>query len=227
MGLTNGLQLPYGIQPVNPVPVDSWSGPYIVPTELSGLTEANATIPGAARFPSMEVRLIIDGKSTKYWYYSGITDSDLVLFSGGGGSSSGNSVTSPVENGVLVSDGSTTGITATDILEVDSEGVVKFSTVSPTGLTSSGVIVSFDKTIGSAYYFDYWVTETTTGSTRSGTVLSVWKNTTVEYSDTSTPDILGSTLGISFSVAINEPNIELTIVITSGTWDVKIGTRAI
>ena len=228
MALTDGLQLPFGIQPVNPVPVDSWSGPYYAPTEISGLTAANATIPSAARFPSMEVRLVINGNSAKYWYYSGITDSDLVLFSGGsGGSSTGNSVSDPLENGVLVSDGTTTGITATNILEVDPEGVVKFNTTSPTGLTGNTVTVSFDKTIGAAYYFDYWVTETSSGASRSGTVLAVWKNTSAEYTDTSTPDILGSTLGISFSVAINEPNIELTTEITSGTWDIIIGTRAI
>jgi len=225
MGLTNGLQLPYGIQPVNPVAVDSWSGPYYAPTEFSGLTEANATIPSGVRFPSMEVRLIIAGLSYKYWYYSGTTDSDLVLFSGGGGT--GGSVTNPIDNGVLVSDGTSTGIAATEILKVTPEGVVQFNTVSPTGLTGNTVTISFDKTIGSAYYFDYWVTETLSGATRSGTVLAVWKNTTVEYSDTSTPDILGSTFGISFSVVINEPNIELTAEITSGTWDIKIGTRAI
>jgi hypothetical protein len=28
MSLTQGLQLPSGIQPVNSAPVDSWSGPY-------------------------------------------------------------------------------------------------------------------------------------------------------------------------------------------------------
>lgn len=226
MGLTDGLQLPFGIQPVNPVPVDSWSGPYVVPTEISGLTEANASIPSGARFPSMEVRLVIDGKSAKYWYYSGITDADLVLFSGGDTGTSGD-VTNPINNGVLISDGTTSGITATEILQVISDGVVQFNTTSPTGLTSNTVIVSFDKTIGSAYYFDYWVTEQGTDASRSGTVIVVWKNTTVEYSDTSTPDIFGSTLGISFSVVINNPNIELTAEITSGTWDIKLGTRAI
>jgi len=227
MGLTNGLQLPYGIQPVNPVPVDAWSGPYYAPTEISGLTEANASIPSAIRFPSMEVRLVIGGKSAKYWYYSGITDSDLVLFSGGGGSSSGGSVTNPIENGVLVSDGTTSGVTATDILQVNPEGIVQFKTVFSTGLTSNSVIVSFDKTIGSAYYFDYWVTEQSTQASRSGTVMVIWKGTSAEYNETSTPDIFGSTLGISFSVDINDPNIELTAEITDGTWDIKIGTRSI
>jgi len=225
MGLTNGLQLPYGIQPVNPVPVDSWSGPYYAPTEVSGLTEANATIPSGIRFPSMEVRLIIAGLSYKYWYYSGITDSDLVLFSGGGGT--GGNVTNPIENGVLVSDGTSTGISATEILKVTPEGVVQFNTVSLSGLTGNTITVSFDKTIGSAYFFDYYVSDQGTSASRSGTVTAVWKGTTVEFHETSTPDILGSTLGIEFSVAISDPNIQLTAEITSGTWDIKIGTRAI
>ena len=224
MALTDGLQLPFGIQPVNPVPVDSWSGPYYAPTEVSGLTAANAAIPSAARFPSMEVRLVINGNSAKYWYYSGITDSDLVLFSGGGGTGD---VTNPVSDGVIISDGTPGGISATDILKVDSEGVVIFNTVSPTGLTGNTVVTSFVKTIGSAYYFDYYVEEVNTSASRSGTVTVVWKGTTAEFVDTSTPDILGSTLGIGFSVAISDPNIQLTAIITSGTWDIKIGTRAI
>jgi len=87
--------------------------------------------------------------------------------------------------------------------------------------------VSFDKTIGTAYYFDYWVTEQSSQATRSGTVTAVWKGTAAEYNETSTPDILGSTLGIGFSVAINDPNIELTTEIITGTWDMKIGTRII
>jgi hypothetical protein len=225
MGLTNGLQLPYGIQPVNPVPVDSWSGPYYAPTEFSGLTAANSAIPIGARFPSMEVRLIIDGKSSKYWYYSGVTDSDLILFSGGG--SGDINITNPINNGVLISDGTPSGIAATNILKVTPEGVIQFTTTLLTGLTSNTTIVSFDKTIGTAYYFDYWVTEQGTSASRSGTVIAVWKNTTVEFTDTSTSDIFGSTLGISFSVVINNPNIELTAEIISGTWDIKIGTRAI
>lgn len=80
MALTTGLQIPYGVQPVNPVPVDSWSGPYEASTELAAKAAANASIPSNARFKSLEVRLIIGGVSRKFWYANGIADSDLVEF---------------------------------------------------------------------------------------------------------------------------------------------------
>ena len=89
MALTPGLQLPFGIQPVNPVPVDAWSGPYSGVDESSAVSLANSSIPSGVRFQSLEVRLIVGGISRKYWYRDGITDSDLVEFSGGGVGSQG------------------------------------------------------------------------------------------------------------------------------------------
>jgi len=88
MALTQGLQLPYGIQPVNPVPVDSWSGPYTASTAQGAIDAANAAITSGIRFQSMEVRLIIAGVSHKYWYRDGIADADLVEFSSGSGAGS-------------------------------------------------------------------------------------------------------------------------------------------
>jgi len=87
MPLTTGLQLVFGVQPVNPVPVDSWSGPYTgsVDTIDSAKAAANASINSAIRFQSMEVRLLVGGEAYKYWYRDGIADSDLVLFSAGSG----------------------------------------------------------------------------------------------------------------------------------------------
>ena len=94
MSLTTGLQLPFGIQPVNPVPVDSWSGPYSASTEADALTLANTSIPSAIRFTSMEVRIIVGTTARKYWYRDGIADGNLVEFtSGGGGSSYGSEFT--------------------------------------------------------------------------------------------------------------------------------------
>lgn len=82
MSVTTGLQLPYGIQPVNPVPVDAWSGPFTgsLDTVESARDVANASIPSAIRFQSMEVRLIVEGISRKFWYRAGIEDVDLVEF---------------------------------------------------------------------------------------------------------------------------------------------------
>lgn len=87
MSVTTGLQLPFGIQPVNPVPVDAWSGPFTgsIDTVQSAVDSANSAIPSAIRFQSMEVRLIVSGTSRKFWYRDGIDDTDLVEFASGGG----------------------------------------------------------------------------------------------------------------------------------------------
>lgn len=89
MALTQGLQLPFGIQPVNAVPVDAWSGPYVAATSQAAIDAANAAITSAIRFQSMEVRLIIAGVSHKYWYRDGVADADLVEFQSGSGDGGG------------------------------------------------------------------------------------------------------------------------------------------
>jgi hypothetical protein len=80
MALTNGFQLPFGIQPLNPVPTDAWSGPYEAATESLAILAANTSIPSGVRFKSLEVRLVINGVPKKYWYKNGILNSDLVEY---------------------------------------------------------------------------------------------------------------------------------------------------
>jgi hypothetical protein len=80
MALTNGFQLPFGIQPLNPVPTDAWSGPYEGINEAAAKTQANSSIPSGVRFKSLEVRLVINGVPKKYWYKNGTTDNDLVEY---------------------------------------------------------------------------------------------------------------------------------------------------
>ena len=93
MALTPGLQIPIGIQPVNPLPVDAWSGPYTGSlgndNETGAKATANASIPSEIRFQSMEVRLVFGSVAYKYWYRNGIADADLILFSSEGSNSSG------------------------------------------------------------------------------------------------------------------------------------------
>jgi len=79
--MSTGLQLPFGIQPVNPVPVDTWSGPYSGADVSTARALANSSIPAAIRFQSMEVRLIVASVARKFWYRDGVADSDLVEFS--------------------------------------------------------------------------------------------------------------------------------------------------
>jgi hypothetical protein len=62
---------------------------------------------------------------------------------------------------------------------------------------------------------------------RAGFVMAVWNSSTSTYTDVSTPDLNGSTLGLSFSVIVSAPNVLLKANATSGTWTVKVGTRII
>ena len=75
MPLTEGLQLPFGIQLVNPLPVNTWEGPW------DSIVEALATIPIGVRYPTMEVRILdsINGNK-KYWFKDDVTDDSLVEF---------------------------------------------------------------------------------------------------------------------------------------------------
>ena len=112
MSINTGLQIPYGIQPTNPLPVDAWSGPFIAGSLNAGISAANSAIPIAFRFQSMEVRLIVGGESYKYWYAGGTGDGALVPFSAPGTPGpTGDTPTDYVSsfNGVT---GAVTGITA-------------------------------------------------------------------------------------------------------------------
>lgn len=82
MAAPSGLNLTYGIKPINKVAVDAWSGPYggDSTTLADALIDANSSIPSAIRFKSMQVRIIALGKSYIYWYKDGVTDLDLVPF---------------------------------------------------------------------------------------------------------------------------------------------------
>ena len=97
MSGASGLQLPFGIKPVNPVPVDTWSGPYFAATATEAIALANSSIPEAVRFQSMEVRLIVAGTAKKYWYRDGVADSDLIELNtdGGGGMGGATGPTGP------------------------------------------------------------------------------------------------------------------------------------
>lgn len=75
------LELPFGIKPLNPVPVEYWTGPYSGSSIQEAIDTANSGIPSAVRFVSMEASLIVSGVAQKYWYASGTNDIDLVAFS--------------------------------------------------------------------------------------------------------------------------------------------------
>jgi hypothetical protein len=144
MSINPGFELPFGIQPTNPVPVDAWSGPFTAESFVAGVSAANLAIPSAVRFQSMEVRLIVGGQSYKYWYGGGTGDGDLVSFQGATGSTptdyvySFNGRTGSVQGvsgavgGTGISVSGTTGsviFTNTGVLSID--GLTGTITISP------------------------------------------------------------------------------------------------
>jgi hypothetical protein len=77
----SGFQLPFGVKPVNPIPVDYYSGPYISNISIEdAIDQANVAIPQGIRFKTMEVRLIVNNFGLKYWYKDGIENTDLIEF---------------------------------------------------------------------------------------------------------------------------------------------------
>ena len=107
MALTTGFQLPFGIQPLNPVPTDSWSGPFEGNTAYAAISAANAAIPSGVRFKSLEVRLIVNGSAAKYWYKDGVLDGNLVEFSSLPSTATfSTSVSAPALSGTFYGDGS-------------------------------------------------------------------------------------------------------------------------
>jgi len=71
--------------------------------------------------------------------------------------------------------------------------------------------------------------ETGTGARRAGNVTCVWNagSDGVEYLETSTMDLGGSTTGLIFSVAIASNVLTLTANISAGTWTIKLSARVI
>jgi hypothetical protein len=130
-----GLQIPFGIQPVNAVPVDTWSGPYSGVDETAALALANSSIDSAIRFRTMEVRILIgptgSQQAYKYWYRDGTLDVNLVRFELGATGATGAQVAIFDSSDALVTSGATglkftgTGVSLTnsgDYVTVDIQG---------------------------------------------------------------------------------------------------------
>jgi hypothetical protein len=66
-----------------------------------------------------------------------------------------------------------------------------------------------------------------TTSMRAGTILCVWNSTSASYTDTSTTDLGTSTIGVSFQVTSAGGTVTLSAVVTTGVWNIKVGTRVI
>jgi hypothetical protein len=57
--------------------------------------------------------------------------------------------------------------------------------------------------------------------------MTTWDGSNATWTDTSTPDLNSSTLGIGFSVTVSGGNVNFNSVVTSGTWTVRLAVRVI
>lgn len=90
-----------------------------------------------------------------------------------------------------------------------------------TGTTPIYTVVS---SLGLSAMFDYVATEAG-GAQRSGVIRANWNTTSAVYNETASPDLGGSTAGITFTVTYSAGIVSLNSVITSGTWSIRVGAR--
>lgn len=85
------------------------------------------------------------------------------------------------------------------------------------------VVATVSNTVN-VIFFDYLVKNGT--NVRSGTVMSAFNGTTIEYTEYSTNDI-GDTSQLSLSVVLNGSVIELRATATTNNWAVRTTVRSI
>jgi hypothetical protein len=88
-------------------------------------------------------------------------------------------------------------------------------------------VLTLPSATGQSAYFEYVVFNSVTTAMRAGTILCVWNSTAAQFTDTSTTDLGPSTEGISFQVTSIGGTVTLNAIVTTGTWNIKVGTRVI
>ena len=95
-----------------------------------------------------------------------------------------------------------------------------------TGVSTSTLLYEIPTLSGCGAFFDYCVTEAG-GAKRLGTVMATWDGSTATWTDTSTPDLNSSTIGLGFTVNVSGANVQFNSVVTSGTWTVRLAVRVV
>jgi hypothetical protein len=235
--LTGNIDLQGGL------PLDSRYGLY------SSTTQANQSIVSANRFVGLTVGIVTGttsyngiqltgatGGVSEYWYYTGTTDSDLVLKqgeSGDGFTLSGNTTDGLISYGtpsigIVESNLTFNGSNNTLTLSGDSiTNGVEYQQTEDTNTVTNGNhnIYSIPLTSGCTFEYTYFVEEDNTGVFRSGKILTSLNNskTNVVYNDYSTIDGIGTTEDIEFESLISGSNLILRAVTTNNTqWTIKI-----
>ncbi len=161
---------------------------------------------------------------------------------------SGNSTTSPlfsvqgssgelfsVNDSLVGSLFSVNDISGLPILEVFSDNTTlmgsylspSLNTTTKVSLTAgTNTVYSIPTSAYTGAFIDYTLISTGTTGARAGNIMTIWSGTTAQYTETSTNDI-GTTTGVTFTVAVSGSNAVLSSSATTAGWTVKTIIRSI
>jgi hypothetical protein len=161
---------------------------------------------------------------------------------------SGNSTTSPlftvqgssgelfsVTDSLVGSLFSVNDISGLPILEVFSDNTTlmgsylapSLNTTTRVSLTAgTNTVYSIPTSAYTGAFIDYTLVSTGTTGARAGNIMTIWSGTTAQYTETSTNDI-GTTTGVTFSVAVSGNNAVLSSSATTTGWTLKTIVRSI
>jgi hypothetical protein len=161
---------------------------------------------------------------------------------------SGNSTTSPlftvqgssgelfsVNDSLVGSLFSVNDISGLPILEVFSDNTTlmgsylapSLNTTTKVTLTAgTNTVYSIPTSAYTGAFIDYTLVSTGTTGARAGNIMTIWSGTTAQYTETSTNDI-GTTTGVTFSVAVSGNNAVLSSSATTTGWTLKTIVRSI
>ena len=141
-------------------------------------------------------------------------------------------MTDPALTRILTSDGTPHGAIAQSGFTYDGTylsliGTQRIQSDVNTGVNSNQTIYTVPVSSGCGAYFDYCITESG-GAKRLGTVMTTWDGSGAAWTDTSTPDLNSSTIGLGFTVTVTGGNtVNLNAVRTSGTWTIRLAVRIV
>ena len=100
------------------------------------------------------------------------------------------------------------------------------TTVRKTLTGGTNTIYSIPTSAYTGAFFDYTLISSGSTGARAGTIMTIWSGSTAQFTETPTPSI-GSTTGVTFSVAVSGSNAVLSSSATTAGWVVKTIVRSI
>jgi fibronectin-binding autotransporter adhesin len=205
----------------------------------SGLTASTTTINGNLTVTGNTNVIAFTGTTG---YISGSGQNILTVIG------SGNSTTSPIfsvqgSSGELFSINdslvgslfSVNDISGLPIMEVFSDNTTlwgsyqapSLNTTTRTSLSAgTNTIYSIPTSAYTGAFYEYTLISTGTTGARAGQIMSIWSGTSANFTETSTTDI-GTTTGVTFTVAVSGNNAVLSSSATTTGWTLKTIVRSI